>query len=254
MRKTLILLFACFGTMMSAKAQNWGGGVDEKDFNFGFTFQVLSSEYKTLKTLDWRDPYYDLSQNPPGAPLHTGFRYINAENKVGYGLGFVVNKRISKHTDLRLTPTLVFNDRILNYQFMRDESVADAPARAAVKQVIETTMIDVPLSFKLKSDRRGNFRAYMIGGLKYSMDITSAKKRSNEGKTPLEMLLQNKKNFLSYEGGLGMDLYFEYFKMSPELKYSSTFNSILEHDNNNPYSAPLNKLMLRHVTFSLFFE
>lgn len=253
MRKTLILLFAFFGTITSAEAQNWGGGVDEKHFNFGFTFQVLSSEYKTLKKPDWRDPYYDLTQNPP-EQLTEGFRYINAENKVGYGLGFVVNKRISKYTDLRLTPTLVFNDRVLNYQFMRNQTVGAEPEQPARKQIVETTMIDVPLSFKLKSDRRGNFRAYMIGGLKYSMDITSAKKRSNEGKTPLEMLLQNKKNFLSYEGGLGMDLYFEHFKMSPELKYSSTFNSILEHDNNNPYSAPLNKLMLRHVTFSLFFE
>lgn len=254
MRKTLILLFATFAAISSAKAQNWGGGVDDKNINFGFTFQVLTSEYKTLKKPDWRDPYYDLTQNGPREPLHGGFRYINAENKVGYGLGFVVNKRVAKYTDLRLTPTLVFNNRVLHYQFMRDQTVGGLPAQLAREQVVETTMIDVPLSFKLKSDRRKNFRAYMIGGLKYSMDITSAKKRSNDGKTPLEMLLQNKKNFLSYEGGLGMDLYFEHFKMSPELKYSSTFNSILEHDNNNPYSAPLNKLMLRHVTFSLFFE
>ena len=246
MRKTLILLFAFFGAITSAKAQNWGGGVDEKDIHFGFTFQVLSSEYKVLKKPDWADRYYDLTQNPPGAPLHNGLRSIYSQDKVGYGLGFVVNKRVSSHTDLRLTPTLVFNDRILNYQFLD-------PGRIR-QQVVQTTMIDVPLSFKLKSDRRKNFRAYMIGGLKYSMDITSAKKRSNEGKTAMEMLLQNKKNFLSYEAGLGMDLYFEYFKMSPEIKYSSSFNSILEHDNNNPYSNPLNKLMLRHVTFSLFFE
>jgi hypothetical protein len=246
MRKTLILLIAFFGAITSAKAQNWGGGVDEKDIHFGFTFQVLSSEYKVLKKPDWRDPYYDLTLNPPGEPIHNGIRSIYSQGKVGYGLGFVVNKRVTSHTDLRLTPTLVFNDRILNYQFLDPGPIK--------QQVVQTTLIDLPLGFKLKSDRRKNFRAYMIGGLKYSMDITSAKKRSNDGKTAMEMLLQNKKNFLSYEAGLGMDLYFEYFKMSPEIKYSSSFNSILEHDNNNPYSNPLNKVMLRHVTFSLFFE
>lgn len=246
MRKTLILLLAFFGTIFTVKAQNWGGGVDEKDIHFGFTFQVLASEYKVLKKPDWRDPYYDLTQAPGGTPLHNGLRSIYSENNVGYGLGFVVNKRVSSHADLRLTPTLVFNDRILNYQFLDPEPIK--------QQVVPTTLIDLPLSFKLKSDRRKNFRAYMIGGLKYTMDITSAKKRSNDGKTAMEMLLRNKKNFLSYEAGLGMDLYFEYFKMSPEIKYSSSFNSILEHDNNNPYSNPLNKLMLRHVTFSLFFE
>lgn len=253
MRKTLILLIAFFGAITSAKAQNWGGGVDEKDIHFGFTFQVLTSEYKVLKKPDWGDQYYDLTQDPPSL-VHDGFRYINAEDKIGYGLGFVVNKRVSSHADLRLTPTLVFNDRILHYQFKTNQTIGGEPERSAREQVVQTTVIDFPLGFKLKSDRRKNFRAYMIGGLKYSMDITSAKKRSNDGKTSMEMLLQNKKNFLSYEAGLGMDLYFEYFKMSPEIKYSSSFNSILEHDNNNPYSNPLNKLMLRHVTFSLFFE
>ena len=246
MRKTLILLFAVFGIFTHAKAQNWGGGVDEKDIHFGFTFQILSSEYKVLKRPDWRDPYYDLTQVPAGEPLHNGLRSISSEEKTGYGLGFVVNKRVSEHADLRLTPTLVFSNRILNYQFMDPEPIK--------QQEVQATIVDFPLGFKLKSDRRKNFRAYMIGGLKYSMDITSAKKRSNDGRTALEMLLQNKKNFVSYEAGLGLDLYFEYFKMSPEIKYSSTFNSILERDNNNPYSTPLNKLMLRHVTFSLFFE
>jgi hypothetical protein len=246
MKKTIILLFAFFGCLTSAKAQNWGGGVDESDIHFGFTFQVISSEYKILKRPDWRDPYTDLTTMPVSWPITSSLDRITSQGKVGYGLGFVVNKRISNHADLRLTPTLVFSDRILNYVYRNPEFNR--------QQVIQSTLIDVPLGFKIKSDRRKNFRGYMIGGLKYSADITSAKKTSNEGKTPLEMVLQNKKNFLSYEAGLGMDLYFEYFKMSPEIKYSSSFNSILERDVNNPYSYPLNKLMLRHVTFSLFFE
>ncbi len=246
MKKSLILLFALFGTVINAKAQNWGGGVDERNVHFGFTFQILSSEYKVLKKPDWSDPYYDLTAGPGSDPINAGLNRITSQEKPGYGLGFVVNKRMSKHTDLRFTPTLVFSNRILNY-------VYTGPSNNW-QQVVESTMIDMPLSFKLKSDRRKNFRAYMIGGLKYTMDITSAKKRSNEGKTPMEMVLRNKKNFLSYEAGLGMDLYFEYFKMSPELKYSSSFNSILDRDYNNPYAYPLNKLMLRHVTFSLFFE
>jgi len=247
MKKTLILLFALFGCLTSAKAQNWGGGVDERDIHFGFTFQVLSSEYKILKRPDWRDPYYDMVTNPTQPhEVYRGLSRITSQEKTGYGLGFVVNKRVSNHTDLRLTPTLVFSDRIINYVYVGADNNK--------QQVVESTLIDVPLGFKVKSDRRKNFRAYMIGGLKYSMDITSAKKTSNAGKSPIEMVLQNKKNFLSYEAGLGMDLYFEYFKMSPEIKYSSSFNSILDRDVNNPYSYPLNKLMLRHVTFSLFFE
>jgi hypothetical protein len=253
MKKTLILLFAFFGCLISAKAQNWGGGVDESDIHFGFTFQVMSSQYRVIKQgsqvngTDWRDSYLSLPSNPDiTTPYDLGLNRINSEEKLGYGVGFVVNKRLGSYTDLRLTPTLLFSDRVLNYIY--------TGSKANRQQVVQSTLIDAPLSFKLKSDRRKNFRAYMVGGLKYSMDITSAKKTSNEGKTAMEMILQNKKNFLSYEAGLGMDLYFEYFKMSPEIKYSASFNSILERGVDNPYAYPLDKLMLRHVTFSLFFE
>lgn len=246
MKKTILLLFALFGTMINAKAQNWGGGVDERNFHFGFTFQVLASEYKVLKNADWSYPYFDQTASPFDPAINPGLNRITSQEKPGYGLGFVVNKRMGKYTDLRFTPTLVFTNRVLNYVYA-------GPSNNR-QQVVEATMLDMPLSFKLKSDRRKNFRGYLIGGLKYSMDMTSEKKRSNEGKTPMEMILRNKKNFLSYEAGLGMDLYFEYFKVSPELKYSSSFNDILDRDFNNPYAAPLNKLMLRHVTFSLFFE
>lgn len=246
MKKNIILLLICLAYFTDAKAQNWGGGVDDSDIHFGFTFQVISSEYKILKRPDWRDRYVDLTTSPNTIPINTTLDRISSEGKLGYGLGFVVNKRVSNRADLRLTPTLVFSDRVLNYVYRNPEFNR--------QQIVQSTMIDVPLGFKLKSDRRKNFRAYMIGGLKYSADITSAKKTSNEGLTPIEMVLQNKKNFMSYEAGLGLDLYFEYFKMSPEIKYSSSFNSILKEDVNNPYAYPLNKLMLRHVTFSLFFE
>ena len=53
----LVLLGVFFSTV--ANAQNWGGGVDDEPLHFGFTFQYISSEYKILKTANWRDPYMD---------------------------------------------------------------------------------------------------------------------------------------------------------------------------------------------------
>ena len=114
-------------------------------------------------------------------------------------------------------------------------------------------MVDFPVGLKLKSDRLMNFRAYMLGGLKYSIDLASSKKTNDVEAAPIDKLIKNKKSFLSYEAGLGFDIYFEYFKMSPEVKVSYSFNDILKHED-QPYANPIDKAKLRHFTFSLFFE
>ncbi|WP_245869922.1 outer membrane beta-barrel protein [Pedobacter ginsengisoli] len=235
------LLLLCLLACMSARAQNWGGGVDDSNLHFGFTFQYLSSEYKILKKGNWRDigPLPD----DPNPPRLTG---ISSDSSPGFGIGFVVNKRLIENADLRFTPTLVFNDRVLT--FHHDES------KDNVERKISSTLVEFPLGLKLKSDRRNNFRAYILGGAKYSMDISSKKKTNNANITdPGEKMVNNVRNYLSYEAGLGFDLYFEYFKMSPEIKLSYSFNSVLKGEPNR-YSYPIDKLMLRHVTFSLFFE
>lgn len=230
--------------MQTANAQNWGGGVDDDNLHFGFTFQYVSSEFKFLKKRDWQEPFQSIDEE--GA-LFTGkrLRSLSSKPSPGFGIGFVVNQRLGENADVRLTPTLVFNDRLAYYEFEGEEAI--------IEKKVQSTMVEFPLGIKLKSDRRNNFRAYIIGGAKYSIDIGSKKKINDASFGAMEKFLKNKKNFLSYEAGFGFDLYFEYFKMSPEIKLSYALNDILKNDP-SPYSKPIDKLMLRHVTFSLFFE
>ncbi|PYF72532.1 type IX secretion/gliding motility protein PorT/SprT [Pedobacter nutrimenti] len=254
MKKHLGLFFFFLLSLCTAKAQNWGGGVDDSNIHFGFTFQYLSSDFKVFKKPDWQAPFYETDKTDPNhittTQITSGLKSIMAKSSPGFGIGFVVNSRISDHVDVRLTPSLVFNDRLLQYTY---QTPVPQFAYEFKEQKVQATMVDIPLGIKLKSDRRNNFRAYLIGNIKYSMDISSAKKTNDEANAAIEKLLKNQKSFWSYETGIGFDLYFEYFKMSPEIKYSSSFNSILKQDH-NAYSSPLDKLMLRHVTFSLYFE
>jgi len=233
-------LFLCLFFMAgSLKAQNWGGGVDDDNLHYGFTFQYISSEFKILKKSNWREPVTDQAET--SEPLNL----IYSKPSAGFGIGFVGNKRLTENTDLRFTPTLVFSDRVLVYEYV---------GRDALEKKIQSTLVDLPVGLKLKSNRRGNFRAYMIGGGRYSIDISSKKKTDNALITdPAEKLVNNKRTILSYEAGIGLDLYFEYFKMSPEIKVSYSLNDVLKHEANR-YVSPIDKLMLRHLTFSLFFE
>lgn len=249
MIRFLGILGVCLLLSQGIQAQNWGGGVDDDPIHFGFTFQYLTSEYKILKNENWREPFLDENGNDVTNQLNS----IYSKGSPGFGIGFVSNLRLNENADFRFTPTLVFNDRRIYYEYAKEGGVSSAPFLTEKK--VLGNLVDLPIGFKLKSDRRMNFRAYILAGAKYSIDIVSAKKRNqNDGEGLLMQDLKNRKNFFSYEAAFGLDLYFEYFKMSPEIKLSYSMNDLLDNKVRNPYNKPLDKLSLRHVTFSLFFE
>lgn len=222
--------------------ENLGSGGDDQALNFGFSFQYITSEYKILKKAGWRDPYFDTETN---APITDSLNSISSPPAQGFGLGFVSDVKFDDHVSLRLTPSLSFADRVLDYRY------AD-PSKDR-QQRIPATMVDLPLAVKIRSDRRMNFRAYMIGGAKYSLDIISQKKMDDSGNIPVEKLLKNVRNILSYEAGIGFELYFEWFIMRPEIKLSNSFRNVLKPED-NPYSSPIDKLFLRNLHFSIYFE
>lgn len=249
MKLKLGLLFLFLTSFASANAQNWGGGVDDESIHFGFTFQYTNSIYKIQKKAVWRTRFVDPDTK---LPITDSLTALYGKSSPGFGIGFVVNTRISNNADIRITPTLVFSDRLADYEYAQPSTV-NMPF-SSIEQKVSATMVEFPVGIKIKSNRRNNFRAYMLYGAKYSMDIASKKKTDDSGQDYLYKLLKNRKSYLSYEAAFGMDLYFEYFKMSPEIKLSYSLNNLLNNDEPNPYNAPIDKLMLRHVTFSLFFE
>ncbi len=245
-RLCLLLLLVLSAGHISLAQRNWGGGVDNETLHFGFTFQYVTSEYKVLKRADWRGPFYDPYDGLPMVPSQ--LRSISSPVTPGFGLGFVSDLRLGNNANLRFTPGLVFADRVLNYEY-------DDPA-FTIDRKVQSTLVDLPLSFKLKSDRIGNFRAYLIGGAKYSIDIVSKKKRDDSGNIPPEKFLKNVQNTVWYEAGVGLDLYFEFFKLSPELKFAQSARSVLDSRDRpqNPYISPLDRLFVRNIQFSLYFE
>jgi hypothetical protein len=234
-----ILLF----TVCIVRAQNWAGGIDDRRYNWGYNFQYISSEYKIWKNADWQEP------NSFTTPQQ--LTSISSRPTPGFAIGFVGNRSITDNLDLRLTPTLVFSDQKMVYQYA---PLSDQEVGEEIKKRISKTMIDVPVSLKIKSDRLINFRAYMLGGLKYTVDISSGKYKDNALNTnERTKSINGKRSFLSYEAGAGMDFYFPFFKMSTELKISHSFKDILRHEN-TAFANPIEKAKLRHFTFSLFFE
>ncbi|SKB28457.1 type IX secretion/gliding motility protein PorT/SprT [Daejeonella lutea] len=248
MKKNLYLTFllaVIFHVNLFAQ-QNWGGGVDNETLHFGFKFQYVAAEYKIQKTAGWRGPFPDPIDGTDMVPA----QLISLSSPVskGFALGFVSDYKLSENTNLRFTPGLVFSDISAIYEF-------DNPTYSVQKKV-QATFVDLPIGFKLKTNRLNNYRAYIIAGAKYSMDIVSKKKKDDSALIPSEKYLKSVPNSLWYEAGLGLDLYFEWFKLSPEIKFSQTTKSVLLDKDRleNPYIAPIDKMFLRNFQFSLFFE
>ncbi len=246
MRSFLIFLLSVVFTINSYAQQNWGGGVDNETLHFGFKFQYISAEYKILKTARWKEPLADPADGTYFIP--SPLTSLSSPVSQGFALGFVSDFKLTENTNIRFTPGLVFSDILANYEF-------EDPAYNVQKKV-QATFIDLPLGFKLKSNRQNNYRAYLIAGAKYSMDIVSKKKKDDSGFIGSEKFLKSVPNSLWYEAGIGLDIYFEWFKLSPEIKFAQTTKSVLLDKDRaeNPYIAPIDKMFLRNFQFSLFFE
>lgn len=156
--------------------------------------------------------------------------------------------------ELRLIPTFVLNDRLLVFRYkVPANEQGFTMENYEVEKTVQGALAELPLSVKFKSDRRKNFGAYLTGGAKYAINLNAEKQNADIAQPAMEKILRNNKSYLSYEAGMGFDFFFKHFKLSPELKYSSTFSNVLQQDNTT-FSKPLDQLKLRQVTFSLYIQ
>jgi hypothetical protein len=240
-RYLIIILLLFSSNTLLAQVPAWGGGADLTDLSFGFTFSYVSSYFKIDKKPNWRSPFFDPSVN---RYLPDSLKSIGSKNSPGFAVGFITRYRLTDHLEARITPSLIFADRSISYTYPNETD--------NVTKLVQTTTVDLPLEFKLKSDRVGNVRAYIMGGAKYSIAVGS-KKNTDSGLDPLSKQVKNVGGFGSYEAGLGFDIYFEFFKLSPEIKISNSLGNVLVPEN-HPFSSPISKLGLHTLMFSLYFE
>jgi len=250
----IVVLLFCSNLLFAQQPPSWASGADQKDLSFGFSFAYVSTYYKILKNPDWRQPFLD-KQNG-NEPVTTELNSISSPNSPGFAVGFLSRYRLTEHLEVRVTPALLFADRNLDYTYVPGDmgvttnSTSNASSSNITKSV-QTTTVNFPLILKLKSDRINDFRAYLLGGMEYSYSIGANKPDPDDGL--LDKTVKNVSRYGSYDVGVGCDIYFEYFKLSPELKLSNSLGNVLVPEN-QPFSSPISKLSLHTLMFSLYFE
>ncbi len=173
---------------------------------------------------------------------------INPENRGGFGLAGIHTYRLSRRFEVRaIFPQLLFSYKNVSYHLTYPDEFRDELPVTSKK--IESILLGLPVHLKFRSDRIGNFRVYMFGGVKAEYDLAS-----NARAKRAEDLVKLKKYDFGYEGGIGFNFYFPVFILSPEIKISKGLMNTHSRDVNLKYSSTIDKINSRMIVFSLIFE
>ena len=171
-----------------------------------------------------------------------------AELIPGFTVGLITDLRLHRYFNLRVTPTLLLGERHLKFKsydvatgFLQDDKVVN----------MFSLPVDIPLYLRYSAERYGNFKPYVQVGVGTYFDL------GRDEQTDVTLNLSD----YYFSAGFGCDLYFRYFKLSPELKFNFGRINVLtpkhiteDTASNLKYTNALSALFSRVLVFSLNIE
>lgn len=221
---------------------------DSQLFHFGFILGINHMLFTVNTVDDLPSIKWTATQSPDvfGDSLYV--YSVTSNPTPGFSVGILANMHLGKYADLRLIPTLSFGERQLNYNILRYKD--GVPLFVEIQKSITSTIIEIPLELRYKSRRLNNFRAYVLGGMKYSLDLASQKKGKNNNNMSNVKLYRND---FSLEIGAGTEFYTTYFKFGIEAKMGYGFRNLVI-DEDHIYSGSLESLRSKVFLLSFTFE
>lgn len=225
----LLICLAC-GVQVLAQAPQRGNynyrEHQSKDYYFGITLGYNTSSYK----LFYSDEF--VAEN--------GILGTKVNREPGLDLKIVSNLKVGEYIDVRFLPGLAFAGRSIDYSYGQNQ-----PPQ---QRKISSVFAEFPVQVRYKSEPWKDIRLFVLGGVKYSYDVAS------DSKTTDEDLVRFSPSDFQLEVGAGMQFYFPYFIFSPEVKFSHGLGNVLLFDDSVDRSSVLDKVLSRVFTFSLHFE
>ena len=161
----------------------------------------------------------------------------------GFSVGVLGELKANDWLSVRIVPTMYFGDKKVVFKEQRSGKVAE--------QYLKSTYLAVPLDLKISAARFNNYRPFLINGLAPTVDLTVKK-----GK---ELLVE--RSDLMFEIGMGVDLYYPFFKMIPELKFCFGLKNVLDRNRTDltdpallKYSNAIDKAQNGMIILTLYFE
>jgi hypothetical protein len=205
---------------------------DSRLYHFGFLLSANSSSF-----------YIDYK---PDFTFKDSLLGIDNVPQAGFNLALLASFNPIKNVNLRFVPGLSFQDRGLNYTFLRDGGKVETFLKRT-----ESVWLQFPLALKLRTNRVGNFAAYGLFGGCYGIDMQS-QKDVNEAVAG-KIVVKLEKTDITIDAGGGFDFFLPYFKFGVEMKTCFGMRDLLIQENNQ-FTDPISRLRTRTFVLSLCFE
>ncbi|NLO72084.1 MAG: PorT family protein [Porphyromonadaceae bacterium] len=199
---SVIVFFIC---AFNLKAQGNLPFVDDKPIHFGFSLGMNFIDFAVI-------------------PANVNEDVSVTSIIPGFSVGAISDLRLNRYLNLRFTPTLMLNQRNIDYTDGTSANLLSVP-------------LYLPLYLKYSSERITNFRPYIIGGGGVWIDWGRNKEKT--------VLLRTFDALL--EAGVGCDIYFSFFKLSPELKFAVGLNNMITPLDERDSGALLNPQTIKHT-------
>lgn len=168
---------------------------------------------------------------------------LSIKSKYGFGfeIGALASYHINKYLEIRTVPSFVFANKQLTYLFN--------DGAEPISKDIDQIYFDIPVELKFKSEPLRNMKIYLVAGLKYGYDLGGNLKDRKKPGIPRQSPHDFAVNY-----GVGFEIHFPLFILSPEFKVSNSILNLHRPDANMDFSKYMKGIYNRSFTFSLNFE
>jgi hypothetical protein len=217
-------------------------GQDEKLLSYGFFLAGHTNYYQ----LRYSEAFAD-----PNSGVGTGIESIVPVYSPGFALGFLAILRFHDQLNLMFTPKIGFYEFKTDINFYSDPTSSNNEIsfnRRTETVVSEVTMVEFPLLFKYKAQRFNNSRMFFTAGGS-AMFRTKAQDEAD-----IDFIVTTGKDF-TVDLGIGFDMYFRYFKFSPEIRFSHGLNNIYRPETTDARIRDvISELRRKSITLYLHFQ
>lgn len=231
----LLLFLLLMGGRVEAQQKISGEnlpGYESRKLRWGFSLGLNTSWYQ----MEHSTSYVERIQDPSQAYS------ANVRNGIGFNVNFISTYRLASNFLVRFQPGVGYHSRLIDYK----GNLSPTSTEPKVVQQINTFSAEVPLLVKYESLRRGNTQMYFVGGIKPSI-VVGGQKNGNPD------ILQVGDSDFSIEYGVGLDLFYPFFKFSPELRYSRGITNV-HKPFDSIYNNSIQRLSTNTITLYLNFE
>lgn len=225
---------------------------DEEKFHFGFVLGLNQAVVTVRPNGDMTTHVFDSTYIPDILPLPDSaiVLSVSSRSSLGFVVSIVSDMKMGNYLHLRFIPSLAFGDRALLYSVITTRK--GKQTHLDITKSIPSTYVNFPIEFIFNSKRYNNFRAYLMTGAQYTLDLASqAKKR--EQRNADQKIVKLLGSDIYAEAGVGLEFYNEWFKFGLELKMMYGLLPILKYEH-NIYTDSIESLKSKIFQLSFTFE